>query len=375
MKTSARFCILREKLSHKVVLLCVAAALMLSFSWFSYSGRLDWDSIAHREPKTIPLIVAWTKYYSDTISNALKPTMVNCPYECDIVEREDMDDTRVPAAYIFHGRDLNSSDLPRRYPHQLMVMMLFEAPPYSGNSLFEMPVDYFNATMTYRKDSSYPWPYGKFETRRDHENVEDIITEKELQTALPRKRRGALIFVSHCDTHSSRETRIRQLSEVTNITVVGTCNWFYPTANKVKCPKGDPCEDDLIAEHRFYISFENSECKGYITEKFFKRMSQMLVPIVLKRIIYSDEDIPPDSFVALDDFNSYTLLAKHLDMLLHNDSEYMKYFKWTRRYRKPYSYKSDVGCKLCADLHAKKELRVDNIREHFYRNQCGPRFD
>ncbi|KIH43033.1 hypothetical protein ANCDUO_26973 [Ancylostoma duodenale] len=104
-------------------------------------------------------------------------------------------------------------------------------------------------------------------------------------------------------------------------------------------------------------------------------MSQMLVPIVLKRIIYKDEDIPPDSFIALDDFHSYKHLATHLDMLLHNDSEYMKYFKWTRRYRKPYSYKSDVGCKLCADLHAKKELRVDNIREHIYRNQCGPRFD
>lgn len=52
-----------------------------------------------------------------------------------------MDGTRVPAAYIFHGRDLNATDLPQRYPHQLMVMMLFEAPPYSGTSLFEVQIN------------------------------------------------------------------------------------------------------------------------------------------------------------------------------------------------------------------------------------------
>lgn len=44
-----------------------------------------------------------------------------------------------------------------------------------------MPVDYFNATMTYRKDSAYYWPYGKFEKRKEHENIEDIITEGQVR--------------------------------------------------------------------------------------------------------------------------------------------------------------------------------------------------
>lgn len=39
------------------------------------------------------------------------------------------------------------------------------------------------------------------------------------------------------------------------------------------------------ASHRFYVAFENSLCKDYVTEKYFLRLSQLLVPVVLKREI------------------------------------------------------------------------------------------
>ncbi|KAK6733101.1 hypothetical protein RB195_017081 [Necator americanus] len=308
---------------------CAALTVLL----FSFIALNDSYVTVIYKSGTVPLIVAWTKYFSMKISDELKKTMVNCPYECDILERSDVDETRTPDAYIFHGRDLNASDLPQRYPHQLMVMMLFEAPPNAGRALFE------------------------------------------LRAALPRKKKGPLLLVSHCDTHSLREETIRKMSEVIKITISGECNSYYPAADKEYCPKFNKCEEDLIATHRFYISFENSLCKGYITEKFFKRISQMLVPIVQNREIYNDEEIPPDSFIAVDDFRSIKDLGKHLENLLYNDTEYMKYFKWTKRYRKPYSFISDVGCKLCGDLHAKRRLQINNIRKHYFQNQCCIHFE
>ncbi|KAK6733100.1 hypothetical protein RB195_017081 [Necator americanus] len=350
---------------------CAALTVLL----FSFIALNDSYVTVIYKSGTVPLIVAWTKYFSMKISDELKKTMVNCPYECDILERSDVDETRTPDAYIFHGRDLNASDLPQRYPHQLMVMMLFEAPPNAGRALFEVPPDYFNATLTYQTDSVYRWPYGKFEKRTDDEDSSSIITDEQLRAALPRKKKGPLLLVSHCDTHSLREETIRKMSEVIKITISGECNSYYPAADKEYCPKFNKCEEDLIATHRFYISFENSLCKGYITEKFFKRISQMLVPIVQNREIYNDEEIPPDSFIAVDDFRSIKDLGKHLENLLYNDTEYMKYFKWTKRYRKPYSFISDVGCKLCGDLHAKRRLQINNIRKHYFQNQCCIHFE
>ncbi|KHJ97544.1 hypothetical protein OESDEN_02479 [Oesophagostomum dentatum] len=181
------------------------------------------------------------------------------------------------------------------------------------------------------------------------------------------------------------KTRAGNISEVMEVTTIGECNEFFPNATRVSCPRYDKCEEDLVASHRFYLSFENSECKEYITEKFFNRISQLLVPIVQNRVIYSEEetcntqnlaqDIPQDSFLAISDYDNLNDMAKHIDFLMRNDSAYLEYFKWTKIYRKPNIFTSKVLCDLCADLYAKKRMRIDNIRKYYFMNQCGPIFD
>ena len=50
-------------------------------------------------------------------------------------------------------------------------------------------------------------------------------------------------------------------------------------------------ETKLIQEYKFYLAFENSICRDYVTEKFFQRMKQGIVPVVFGGADYSRWDI------------------------------------------------------------------------------------
>ncbi|VDK35531.1 unnamed protein product [Gongylonema pulchrum] len=71
------------------------------------------------------------------------------------------------------------------------------------------------------------------------------------------------------------------------------------------------------------MSFENSICRDYITEKLFKRMERLLVPVVLKKSLYNDI-LPEGSFIAADDFKSPRELAVYLDYLENNRTAYLR---------------------------------------------------
>lgn len=77
-----------------------------------------------------------------------------------------------------------------------------------------------------------------------------------------------------------------------------------------------------LDEHLFYLAFENSVCKDYITEKVYSRLGEFL-PIVLKRSILKDV-LPDKAFIAADDFNSPKQLAGYLNYLKKNRGELMK---------------------------------------------------
>ncbi|KAK6042443.1 hypothetical protein COOONC_20052 [Cooperia oncophora] len=154
------------------------------------------------------------------------------------------------------------------------------------------------------------------------------------------------------------------------------------------------------ATHRFYIAYENSLCNGYITEKFYQRISQLLIPVVMKRRIYEGTDIPPKSFIALDDFKSTKELGDYLNFLRTNDTAYLRvrsehgtfvhrrfqavsfcvnlvnfgdirYFEWAKDYRLPPTYTSTALCELCTDIYHKESLIIDDIAQYYTHNQCS----
>ena len=145
-------------------------------------------------------------------------------------------------------------------------------------------------------------------------------------------------FVSNCDTHSGREEYVSKLRSQPGIHVdiYGGCSSKFDSHIVPKiCLKGPSnCMGDTLLSYRFYLSFENSKCDTYITEKYWMQgLHGQIVPIVLgakreqyKRIAASN------SYIHVDDYSTVEELAKELHRLNKNDSEYVKYLQWTQLY-------------------------------------------
>jgi glycoprotein 3-alpha-L-fucosyltransferase len=71
-------------------------------------------------------------------------------------------------------------------------------------------------------------------------------------------------FVSNCGARNGRLQYARELSKYISVDVYGACG-------TKKCPRttANKCFDMLDKDYKFYLAFENSNCKDYITEKFF----------------------------------------------------------------------------------------------------------
>lgn len=78
-------------------------------------------------------------------------------------------------------------------------------------------------------------------------------------------------IISNCKDNSARLEYIKELSKHTSVDIYGKCGQECPTK----------CLQIVGNEYKFFLSFENSVCDQYITEKFFKILQYDTIPIVL----------------------------------------------------------------------------------------------
>jgi hypothetical protein len=83
-------------------------------------------------------------------------------------------------------------------------------------------------------------------------------------------------------------------------------------------------------------------CTDYVTEKLWNLGFGMdIVPIVLKRSIV-EKYVPPNSFIAVDDFLTVKDLADYLQQLMEDKAAYMYVF-------------SNVTCRMRTSRNTKSE--------------------
>ncbi|EFX84186.1 hypothetical protein DAPPUDRAFT_4136, partial [Daphnia pulex] len=229
-------------------------------------------------------------------------------------------------AVIFHARDLDPDDLPPpgwRRPHQQFIFFNYESPVHTDLAKLRLYFNhYFNRTMTYRRDSDVVslHPYGRLKCRPS-----SGAGGNDFRMDLTRKKRTAAWFVSNCVTDSRRESLVRNLSLFIPVDIYGECHGGHQCRNRPEC-------DRMLSRHyRFYLSFENSLCPDYVTEKLYRALAHDTVPVVYGGADYSLY-LPAGSYVDARDFESPQSLADHLKKLMSDDRLYLKHFTWRRNY-------------------------------------------
>ena len=140
---------------------------------------------------------------------------------------------------------------------------------------------------------------------------------------------------------------------------------IYGDCGNFKCERKNEasCWDLVEKDYYFYLSFENSVCKDYVTEKFFNAMERKIVPIVLGGTDYHNSaGAPLHSHInALEDFKNPADLAKYLHYLIDNPEQYARYF-WWKQFYKPVideaTRRNSGFCDLCKRLHEKDQTNI-----------------
>ncbi|XP_067660626.1 alpha-(1,3)-fucosyltransferase C-like [Haliotis asinina] len=341
-----------------------------------FPGSTDGD-----EKKTTKLILWYLRpnYVRPTSEGELRP-LKNCPHlNC----RETTDVKLLPRAdaVVFDvHRAITADNKPPRYPEQTWVFYAQESPFHVRSSVYRMDrwKASFNWTCTYRRDSDVWLPYGII--RRNQK-----LIRKDYRKIAESKTKMAGWLVSHCSSQSKREEFAKRLQALgIQVEIFGGCGKKCGDRSKVG---SETCEDLATRNYSFYLAFENSLCKDYVTEKFFHMYNKDVI-LVARGGVQFLESLPKGTFINTDDFTSVEDLAAYMKWLHQDKDEYVRFLKRKDEFvavDETFTYKftptvlythsqyiSEPVCAMCRKL-----LDIDNNRntypdiyQWYHKNTC-----
>ncbi|XP_028858584.1 alpha-(1,3)-fucosyltransferase 9-like [Denticeps clupeoides] len=252
---------------------------------------------------------------------------------------------------IIHHRDISKdlSNLPPlpRPAFQKWVWMNLESPSHSQKiSGIER---LFNLTLNYRQDADIQVPYG---------SVLPKFQEDEELTP-PSKTKTVCWIVSNWNPDHARVKYYNELCKHIEIHTYGQAFGEY-VVDKDFFPTISSC--------KFYLAFENSIHKDYITEKLYNPLSVWAVPVALGPSRQNYENfVPGDAFIHVDDFLSPKELAEHLLFLDRNQDAYLRYFDWRKQLKVKMSYFwAEHTCRACDYIKSHREYKVCNNLDSWF---------
>ncbi len=261
-------------------------------------------------------------------------------------------------AVLIHMRDIKTPrDLPQhREPRQIWIMYLVESPYHSEVNLSEYN-GLFNWTSTYSPYSSVPSPYGQYEPYSKPEHGAPTLPSVDSGSPPRAKARLAAWFVTNCRTPNQREDYVTELQKHIPVDVYGPCS-------RNRCDNISACLDMLRGHYTFYLALENSNCRHYISEKFWHNaLEHDVIPVAMGA---RKEDYlavaPPGSFLHVEDFSSPAMLARHMRRVRTDSRLYNDHFQWKSQggvtadiVRHP--PRKLYWCSLCKALHDVTSVR------------------
>ena len=277
-------------------------------------------------------------------------------------------------ALLFHGRDLETSknypanvlqDLRKTAPaKQKWIFLSHETPQPDVNSLYKPYDGIFNWTATFSRDSDVFIPYkGYFKFDKP----------KEEATVNYAKGKTRLVSWAVSNCMKTRQNYALELQRYINLTVYGDCGKNFK--NHGDCKRDQQyavnvgsCAKEM-ASYKFYLAFENAFCHDWVTEKYWRTMTQNIIPVVMGAN-YDEGAAIPGSFIDVSDFNSIKELADYLLYLDKNDDEYNKYFAWKTKYGLA---RGSFYCTICNELNSEKFQKKSQVvlsEAYSIKNNC-----
>ena len=187
----------------------------------------------------------------------------------------------------------------------------------------------YHVLMTYDRDSDIVLPFGYYKPfASDKNSTQSTTTPPNPVATDPLDKTAGLIswMASNCRGFWPRIKLVERLKELLPLDDYGLCG------QKECLPKRSEKCNELMALYKFFLAIPNSECRDYVTEKFWMQsLKYGTVPVVIGAKKDSYERIaPPRSFIHAADFPSLEELAKYLEKLDKDDDEYRKYNEWRR---------------------------------------------
>ena len=286
---------------------------------------------------------------------------------------------------------LNKLDFDRikriRTKNQIWVWFQWESPQFHSIDLRKYD-NFFNATLSYRFDSTFWFPYSSMimnklkwlnSTEPSDKNLDKNV-KNSLKNLKPNQL-GVAAAISNCAS-AYRGKLVRKLSNLIKfpngtkaLDVFGACKdryQKYPSKNRdyfieTSLKKGFWELPKVLKNYKFYFAFENSRCRNYITEKFFSNaFLSNSIPIVAGPPRSDYEYVAPkDSFIHVDDFRTVNDLAERINFLLDdkNEAEYLKFFEWKNKLPDDSyhlsSFKEHKSSGLCGLCQAAFEIKND----------------
>ncbi|KAK4307707.1 hypothetical protein Pmani_020553 [Petrolisthes manimaculis] len=264
---------------------------------------------------------------------------------------EDKEATTADAILIHLHRTKGPDTFPNRTKLNQRWIWLTDESPYNTFMVSKIKKldaynGYFNWSMSYKMDSDIPVPYGRTVA----------LTPGEISSYQPKdyyslKSKTIAIMGSNCGGKNKRWKYVKELQKYIDVDTYGGCG-------KLKCPGHYTQDCSAISDYKFYLSFENSDCDEYITEKlWWHALGKGPVPIVMGGNITSyHKHLPPNSFIHANSINTPKDLAKYLRYLLKHPDEYNQYHAWRSSYKvlNEHGYfQSEVFhyCRICEALN------------------------
>ena len=315
------------------------------------NGTYLWDGVSKR-PKV--KIVVWNKiagyldWLRDDFTSAARQ---RCSTECIFTkERGDAQ------GYVFHAKTHSANDFPKKKTSAPYILVSLEQEKYAPLLRQKRYVEKFDATATFRLDSTIPMI-----TIPPHWDADSYFKRP---PDFHKKANAAVAFVSNC-RNAGAEDRLRFLQQlIANYDVHSYGRCLHNKDEPPEATKLNRAEKkrNIVAGYKFYLALENNvHATDYVSEKVFDGLLAGSLPIYRGTDSIHNLLPSPDAVINVrSDFNDDpTALAAHLRYLTTNQSAYDDYFTW-RRKADPTAfqaildmtaYKFTALCRICAFVH------------------------